>query len=90
MPKSEGKHNKTKKKPPKSPTKKETLLKVSCISKKSFVDKPIEWENTQPKAPEASVQQGFHCSCFARNENLAISRRSLLEFFYYLFFCSVF
>lgn len=24
------------------------------------------------KAPEASVQQGFHCSCFARNENLAI------------------
>ena len=30
------------------------------------------WENTQPKAAEGSVQQGFHCSCCARNENLAI------------------
>ena len=29
-------------------------------------------EKAQQKAPEASVQQGFHCSCFARNENLAI------------------
>jgi len=33
MPKSEEKQDKTKKKPPKSPTKKETLLKVACISK---------------------------------------------------------
>ena len=30
-------------------------------------------ENTQPKAAEGSVQQGFHCSCCARNENLAIA-----------------
>lgn len=30
-------------------------------------------EKAQQKAPEASVQQGFHCSCCARNENLAIS-----------------
>ena len=90
MPQREGKHDKTKKKPPKSPTKKETLLEASCISKKSFYDNPIMSEKAQQKAPEASVQQGFHCSCFARNENLAISRRSLLEFFYYLFFCSVF
>ena len=72
MSKRERKHNKTKKKPPKSPTKKETLLKVSCISKKSFYDNPIISEKAQQKAPEGSVQQGFHCSCFARNENLAI------------------
>ena len=44
MPKREGKHDKTKKKPPKSPTKKETLLEISCISLKSFVDKPIVWK----------------------------------------------
>ena len=68
----EGKHDKTKKKPPKSPTTKETLLEASCISKKSFYDNPIMSEKAQQKAPEASVQQGFHCSCFARNENLAI------------------
>ena len=72
MSKRERKHNKTKKKPPKSPTKKETLLEASCISKKSFYDNPIMSEKAQQKAPEASVQQGFHCSCFARNENLAI------------------
>jgi len=48
----------------------EILLEVSCISLKSFVDKPIMLKKT----PEASVQQGFHCSCFARNENLAIVR----------------
>ena len=53
-------------------TKKETLLEASCISKKSFYDNPIMSEKAQQKAPEASVQQGFHCSCFARNENLAI------------------
>ena len=74
MPKREGKHDKTKKKPPKSPTKKETLLEASCIAKKSFYDNPIMSEKAQQKAPEASVQQGFHCSCFARNENLAIVR----------------
>ena len=68
----EEKHNKTKKKPPKSPTKKETLLEASCIAKKSFYDNPIISEKAQQKAPEASVQQGFHCSCFARNENLVI------------------
>jgi len=45
-------------------------MKVSCISLKFSVDKPIMLK----KAPEASVQQGFHCSCFARNENLAIGR----------------
>ncbi len=72
MSKGEGKHNKTKKNSPKSPTKKETLLEASCISKKSFYDNPIMSEKAQQKAPEASVQQGFHCSCFARNENLAI------------------
>ena len=72
MPQREEKHNKTKKKPPKSPTKKETLLEASCIAKKSFYDNPIMSEKAQQKAPEASVQQGFHCSCFARNENLVI------------------
>ena len=72
MSKGERKHNKTKKKPPKSPIKKETLLKVSCISKKSFVDKPIVWENTQPKAAEAPVQQGFHLVSFGQDENLVI------------------
>ncbi|AZI39931.1 hypothetical protein [Epilithonimonas vandammei] len=78
MSKGERKHNKTKKKPPKSPIKKETLLKVSCISKKSFVDKPIVWENTQPKAAEAPVQQGFHLVSFGQDENLAISRSTIL------------
>ena len=73
----EGKHDKTKKKPPKSPTTKETLLEASCISKKSFYDNPIMSEKAQQKAPEASVQQGFHCSCFARNENLAIMCRHI-------------
>ena len=72
MPQREEKHNKTKKKPPKSPTKKETLLEASCIAKKSFYDNPIMSEKAQQKAPEASVQQGFHCSCFARNETLVI------------------
>ena len=62
-------------KPPILVTKKETLLKVSCISKNLLSINPIVWENTQPKAAEGSVQQGFHCSCCARNENLAIVRR---------------
>ena len=81
MPQREEKHNKTKKKPPKSPTKKETLLEASCIAKKSFYDNPIMSEKAQQKAPEASVQQGFHCSCFARNENLVIMH----SFFYFSF-----
>ena len=51
----EGKHDKTKKKPPKSPTTKETLLEASCISKKSFYDNPIMSEKAQQKAPEASL-----------------------------------
>ena len=72
MPQREEKHNKTKKKPPKSPTKKETLLEASCIAKKSFYDNPIMSEKAQQKAPEASVQQEFHCSCSARNETLVI------------------
>ena len=79
MPQREEKHNKTKKKPPKSPTKKETLLEASCIAKKSFYDNPIMSEKAQQKAPEASVQQGFHCSCFARNENLVISYSFLFK-----------
>ncbi len=29
-------------------------------------------EKAQQKASEAPVQQGFHCSCYARYENLAI------------------
>ena len=82
MPQREEKHNKTKKKPPKSPTKKETLLEASCIAKKSFYDNPIISEKAQQKAPEASVQQGFHCSCFARNENLAISCSSFCSQYY--------
>ena len=86
MPQREEKHNKTKKKPPKSPTKKETLLEASCIAKKSFYDNPIMSEKAQQKAPEASVQQGFHCSCFARNENLAIRRC----FYFSISFCTIF
>ena len=69
----EGKHDKTKKKPPKSPTKKETLLEASCIAKKSFYDNPIMSEKAQQKAPEASVQQEFHCWSFRPNETLVIS-----------------
>ena len=80
MSKGERKHNKTKKKPPKSPTKKETLLEASCIAKKSFYDNPIMSEKAQQKAPEASVQQGFHCSCFARNENLVIGGSFFIQF----------
>ena len=30
------------------------------------------WENTQPKATEGSVQQGFHCWLSKPNENLVI------------------
>ncbi|MBV6881888.1 hypothetical protein KVY03_18845, partial [Epilithonimonas sp. FP105] len=55
----------------------------SCISLKSFVGKPIMLK----KAPEASVQQGFHCSCFARNENLAIACwPSFVHCLYFYFF----
>ncbi len=31
-------------------------------------------KETCSELAEGFVQQGFHCSCFARNENLAISR----------------
>ena len=57
MPQREEKYNKTKKKPPKSPTKKETLLEASCIAKKSFYDNPI--------MPEKAQQKPFQpkCSC---------------------------
>ena len=79
----EGKHDKTKKNSPKSPTKKETLLKVSCISKKSFYDNPIISEKAQQKAPEASVQQGFHLVSFGQDEELVIVC-SLFSFIYFL------
>ena len=84
MPQREEKYNKTKKKPPKSPTKKETLLEASCIAKKSFYDNPIMSEKAQQKAPEASAQQGFHCSCFARNENLVIICSFCILMLYFL------
>ena len=37
-------------------------------------------EKAQPKAAEGSVQQGFHCSCCARNENLAIIGSPIFSF----------
>ncbi|MEG2310311.1 hypothetical protein, partial [Chryseobacterium sp.] len=37
------------------------------------------------KAPEASVQQGFHCPCFARNENLAISGSGFCGYYFSYF-----
>ena len=50
MPESEGKHDKTKKNHQYRPQKKETFLKVSRKSLKSFVDKPIMLKKL-PKLP---------------------------------------
>ena len=79
MPQPEGKHDKTKKKPPKSPTKKETLLEASCIAKKSFYDNPIMSEKAQQKAPEASVQQEFHLMSYGPRRNSGYYRQWLFS-----------
>uniref|UniRef100_UPI00289EFE50 hypothetical protein n=1 Tax=Epilithonimonas hominis TaxID=420404 RepID=UPI00289EFE50 len=47
-------------------------------------DKPIVLK----KAPEASVQQEFHCSCFARNENLAIGGSFFIQSYFLILFLS--
>ena len=56
-----------------------SAVKYLKTSEKSsgFVWRMVGWivfEKTCKKAPKASVQQGFHCSCFARNENIAIGQ----------------
>jgi len=47
-------------KPPISPTKKETLLEVSCKSLKSFVDKPIMLKKLPKLQPVLSEAEGFN------------------------------